>query len=51
MGKDKAGKTSMHSIIFANCPSKTLLILTFFFFKAKDANKIGMTIERNDVKL
>eukprot|EP00828_Plagiopyla_frontata_P043981 TRINITY_DN7036_c0_g1_i2.p3 TRINITY_DN7036_c0_g1~~TRINITY_DN7036_c0_g1_i2.p3 ORF type:complete len:108 (-),score=26.17 TRINITY_DN7036_c0_g1_i2:302-625(-) len=28
----------MHSIIFANCP-------------AKDASKIGMTIERNDVKL
>ena len=51
MGKESAGKTSMHSIIFANCPGFFNKIYLKFIKLAKDANKIGMTIERNDVKL
>lgn len=38
MGSEGAGKTSMHSVIFANYP-------------AKDTHKIGYTVEKKEHKL
>lgn len=35
LGKSGAGKTSMHSVIFANCP-------------AKETSKIGYTVGRQE---
>lgn len=42
MGSSGAGKTSMHSVIFANYPGNILII-----FLAKDTNKIGYTTDRS----
>jgi ABC-type molybdenum transport system ATPase subunit/photorepair protein PhrA len=41
MGSSGAGKTSMHSVIFANYPGNSYIYL------AKDTTRIGYTTDRS----
>ena len=50
MGRSGAGKTSMHSIIFANLPGYFYNFINYFDL-ARDTISIGFTVDINESKI